>query len=121
MMLVMSVGGVWVLEQPSSSLVYRLPRFQQLLLSTTAPRPYVCPVRPPLRLTVAGCVVLLAFLLLCFSHFCFYNLSSIVCSYSLPPMSLPTVVLTFVLLLPLHHFSYLPHGSSVRRFVFGNS
>ena len=31
MYLVMSKGGCWVLEQPSSSLVFRLPRFQALL------------------------------------------------------------------------------------------
>jgi hypothetical protein len=30
----MARKGVWVLEQPSSSLVFRLPRFQQLLRMT---------------------------------------------------------------------------------------
>ena len=30
-LLIIARGGVWVIEQPSSSLVYRHPRFQQML------------------------------------------------------------------------------------------
>lgn len=33
--LIVARGGVWVIEQPSSSLVYRHPRFQQMLQLTT--------------------------------------------------------------------------------------
>ena len=36
MILIQSVGGCWVLEQPSSSLVFRLPKFQLLLKLTRA-------------------------------------------------------------------------------------
>ena len=38
MILMISRGMVFVLEQPSSSLAYRHPRFQQLLKMTNAPR-----------------------------------------------------------------------------------
>lgn len=37
MLLVMAKGGVWVLEQPSTSLAYRLRGFQEILRKTTAP------------------------------------------------------------------------------------
>lgn len=33
--LIVARGGVWVLEQPSSSLVFRHPRFKELLGLTT--------------------------------------------------------------------------------------
>ena len=36
MLVVMAKKGVWVLEQPASSIVMRLKRFQQLLRKTTA-------------------------------------------------------------------------------------
>ena len=37
MMLVMAKKGVWVLEQPSSSLAYRLKRFQDLCRKVPVP------------------------------------------------------------------------------------
>lgn len=37
MILIMARGCVWVLEQPSSSIVFRHPRFQALLQLTTVP------------------------------------------------------------------------------------
>ena len=36
LILIMSRGGVWLLEQPVSSLVFRHPRFRELLRRTTA-------------------------------------------------------------------------------------
>ena len=41
LILVMAKNGTWVLEQPFSSLVFRHPRFQQLLKYTTVPWLYL--------------------------------------------------------------------------------
>ena len=38
MLLVQAKQGVWLLEQPSSSLVFRLKRFRELLMKTVAPQ-----------------------------------------------------------------------------------
>ena len=35
---IMSRGGVWIFEQPSSSLVFRMPKFQRLLQTARVPR-----------------------------------------------------------------------------------